>query len=169
MVTATSTIFFSMDTSLSELLDLSIAHEINISRLYTLFHELFEEDEDFWWQLSIEERSHAALLRNEQKSYKHAETIPEKLLTDDLEALKFSNRKIESLIDEFTAQPPSREEALQTAFDLEMSVGEIHYQEFMSRKSCTLSDELFKQLNLEDKDHADRIKSYMQANDMTPE
>ncbi|MCG8341672.1 MAG: rubrerythrin family protein [Chlorobiales bacterium] len=156
-----------MDTSLSELLDLSIVHEINISRLYTLFHDLFEEDEDFWWQLSIEERSHAALLRNEQKARKHAETVPENLLASDLEALKSSNEKIESLINKFTAHPPSREEAFRTAHDLEMSVGEIHYQEFMSRKSCSLSDELFKQLNLEDKDHADRIKSYMQANDMT--
>ncbi|MCG8375954.1 MAG: rubrerythrin family protein [Chlorobiales bacterium] len=158
-----------MDTSLSELLDLSIAHEINISRLYTLFHELFEEDEDFWWQLSIEERSHAALLRNEKAAHKHAETVPENLLTDDLDALKSSNAKLESLIDDYTANPPAREEALQTAYDLELSVGEIHYQEFMNRKSCSLSDELFKQLNLEDKDHADRIKSYMQANGMSPQ
>ena len=158
-----------MDTSLSELLDLSIAHEINISRLYTLFHELFEEDEDFWWQLSIEERSHAALLRNEKAAHKHAETVPENLLTDDLDALKSSNAKLESLIDDYTANPPTREEALQTAYDLELSVGEIHYQEFMNRKSCSLSDELFKQLNLEDKDHADRIKSYMQANGMSPQ
>ena len=94
-----------MDTSLSELLDLSIAHEINISRLYTLFHELFEEDEDFWWQLSIEERSHAALLRNEKAAHKHAETVPENLLTNDLDALKSSNAKLESLIDDYTANP----------------------------------------------------------------
>ncbi len=155
-----------MDKSLSELLDLSIAHEINISLLYTLFHELFEEDEDFWWQLSIEERSHAALLRNEKSAHKHAETVPENLLTNDLDALRASNDRIEYLIEEYTATPPSREEALRTAYEIETSVGELHYQEFMSRKSCSLSDELFKQLNLEDKDHADRIKSYMEANDM---
>lgn len=157
-----------MDNFSSELLDLSIAHEINISRLYTLFHELFEEDEDFWWQLSIEERSHAALLRNEKNIRTPLKALPENLLSSDLEALKSSNTKIESLIDDYTGNPPTREEALQTAYDLEQSVGEIHYQEFMNSKSCSLSDELFKQLNLEDKDHADRIKSYMQANGMTP-
>ena len=156
-----------MDKSLSELLDLSIAHEINISLLYTLFNELFEEDEDFWWQLSIEERSHAALLRNEKSAHKHAETVPENLLANDLDALKASNTKIESLINEYTTRPPSREEAFRTAYEIETSVGEIHYQEFMNRKSCSLSDELFKQLNLEDKDHADRIKSYMQDHGMT--
>ncbi len=154
-----------MDESLSELLDLSIAHEINISRLYTLFHELFEEDEDFWWQLSIEERSHAALLRNEKKLNRPSSgALPENLLSSDLEALTSSNTRIESLIEEYTANPPTRGEALQAAHDLEQSVGEIHYQEFMTRKSCSLSDELFKQLNMEDKDHADRIQSYMQAN-----
>lgn len=158
-----------MDNRLTEILELSIAHEINISRLYSLFHDLYEEDEDFWWQLSVEERNHAALLHNEKSAYKHAETVPENLLADDLDALKASNAKIESLINEYTAHPSSREEALRTAYELETSVGEIHYQEFMSRKSCSLSDELFKQLNLEDKDHADRIKSYMLAHGMSPE
>ncbi len=58
-------------------------------------------------------------------------------------------------------------EALRTAYEIETSVGEIHYQEFMKGKSSSLSDELFRQLNLEDKDHADRIRSYMLAHDMT--
>ncbi|PWW81027.1 MULTISPECIES: rubrerythrin family protein [Prosthecochloris] len=150
-----------MNTSLSELLDLSIAHEINISRLYTLFHELFEEDEEFWWQLSIEERNHAALLRNEKNIQKPSGLLPENLLTSDLKALQSSNAELETLIAEYKTNPPSRQDAFQTAYDLEQSVGEIHYQEFMNRKSCSLSDELFKQLNLEDKDHADRIQSYM--------
>ena len=155
-----------MNTSLSELLDLSIAHEINISRLYTLFHELFEEDEEFWWQLSIEERNHAALLRNEKNIQKPSGLLPENLLTSDLKALQSSNAELETLIAEYKTNPPSRQDAFQTAYDLEQSVGEIHYQEFMNSKSCSLSDELFKQLNLEDKDHADRIQSYMLEHDI---
>ena len=158
-----------MDNLLSELLDVSIAHELNISKLYTLFQELFEEDEDFWWQLSMEEQSHAALLRNEKTILNPSGTLPENLLATDLEALKVSNANLESLIDALTLNPPSREEAFMTAYDLEQSIGELHYQEFMNRKSCSLSDELFKQLNQEDKDHADRIKTYMLAHGMIPD
>jgi len=153
-----------MNNSLSKLLEISITHEINISRLYTLFHDLFEEDEDFWWQLSIEERSHAALLRDQQSSCHTERSVPETLLASSIQDLKTSNSTLESLINEYTKKPPAREEALLTAYNLEQSVGEIHYQEFMTRKTCSLSDELFKQLNMEDKDHADRIKSYMLVN-----
>ncbi|MCW8795972.1 MAG: rubrerythrin family protein [Chlorobium sp.] len=158
-----------MNNSLSELLEISITHELNISRLYTMFHDLFEEDEDFWWQLSIEERSHAALLRDQQSSCHTERAVPENLLASSIHDLKTSNSTLESLINEYAKNPPAREEALQTAYNLEQSVGEIHYQEFMTRKTCSLSDEMFKQLNMEDKDHADRIKSYMLAHGITPE
>ena len=156
-----------MQKTISDLLDLSINLELGIGTLYSLFHDLFEEDEDFWWQLSIEERGHAALLQNEKNSHKHTETVPEGLLSDDIESLKSANTKIESLVTSYKHVPPSRQEARKIAYELETSVGEVHYQEFMSRKNCSLSDELFRQLNLRDKDHADRIEAYAAAHGMT--
>lgn len=156
-----------MQKTISDLLDISISLELGIGQLYSLFHELFEEDEDFWWQLSIEERGHAALLCNEKDTHYHPDTLPENLLSEDIEALKSANANIESLIDSYTKTPPARQEALKKAYELEMSVGEVHYQEFMSRRSCSLSDELFRQLNLGDKDHADRIEAYAAAHGMS--
>ncbi|NEX12941.1 MAG: rubrerythrin family protein [Prosthecochloris sp.] len=149
-----------MTRILLEHLDESIALELNIARLYTLFHDLFEDDQDFWWQLAAEERNHAALLQHEKKNTSTA-IVPEHLLAKDMEALKAANKGIADLLERYSGTRPTREEAFRTAFTLENSIGEVHYQEFMDRKSDSLSDELFKQLNQEDKDHANRIKHYM--------
>jgi len=56
-----------MTVSLYQLLEASIQLELNLAKLYTLFNDLFEEDEEFWWQLAMEERGHAALLQQEKK------------------------------------------------------------------------------------------------------
>ncbi|ASQ90998.1 rubrerythrin family protein [Prosthecochloris sp. GSB1] len=159
-----------MDQHLSEHLDESISLELNIARLYTLFHDLFPDDEDFWWQLAIEERNHAALLRNEKKaSHSAAGAVPENLLAKDLESLKIANAGVAALVERYRTTSPGREEAFRTAYTLENSIGEVHFQEFMDRKSCSLSDELFRQLNQEDKDHAERIRHYMQEHGITAE
>ncbi len=149
-----------MESNITEHLDQSIALELNIARLYSLFHDLFEEDEDFWWQLAIEERNHSALLQNEKKNVSTAKP-PENLLAKDLESLKAANAGLTELLERYAATPPTREEAFRTAYTLENSIGEVHFQEFMDRKSCSLPDELFRQLNQEDKDHAERIRQYM--------
>lgn len=159
-----------MNTHLTEHLDQSIELELGAARLYTFFHDLFPEDEDFWWQLAIEERNHAALLRNEKKTLpSHGENLPEDLLAEDLEALRSANRKLADLLERYKASAPSRQEAFQTALTLENSVGEAHFQEFMNRKSCSLPDELLRQLNQEDKDHERRIRNYMREHDIPAE
>jgi len=58
----------STSPTIAALLDESIQLELNLAKLYTLFNDHFEEDEEFWWQLSMEERSHAALLQQERKN-----------------------------------------------------------------------------------------------------
>ena len=40
----------------NSLIEESIKIESNVSELYGLFYQIFEEDKDFWWQLKIEER-----------------------------------------------------------------------------------------------------------------
>ncbi|MBF0587260.1 rubrerythrin family protein [Prosthecochloris sp. N3] len=152
-----------MDNDISPLLDESITLELAIARLYTLFHDHFTEDEDFWWQLAIEERNHAALLRNEIRNRNKQGAVPDNLLPEDLKEVRRAVQHVDDLISSFTAEPFSRTRALETAYEIENSIGEIHFQKFMERKSCSLGDELFKQLNQEDKDHANRISQYMQS------
>ncbi len=49
-------------------LDESIQLELNLATLYTIFNDCFAEDEDFWWDLAMEERGHASLLQQEKKT-----------------------------------------------------------------------------------------------------
>ncbi|HCD36107.1 rubrerythrin family protein [Chlorobium phaeovibrioides] len=148
-----------MTASLDQLLDASIQLELNLAKLYTLFNDLFEEDEEFWWQLSMEERGHAALLQQEKKD--PSVVFPENLLAKDLLALNESNGRITALVTQFRQNPPTRREAFDIALELELSAGESHYQEFLDSPSESATANIFKQLNQEDRDHAERIRSYM--------
>jgi len=145
-------------------LEESIQLELNLAKLYTLFNDNFPEDEDFWWDLAMEERGHASLLQQEQTKPQQREFFPENLLANDLQSLIDNNAKIVGLISTYIAKLPSRVEAFQTAYDLEMAAGESHFQQFLDSPSNSFSANIFKQLNQEDRDHAARILQYMQNN-----
>jgi ferritin len=153
-----------MSHTLASLLDESIQLELNLARLYTLFNDNFAEDEDFWWQLAMEERSHAALLQQEKKVPQPLQFFPENLLSKDLDALRANNATILDRITRFTAAICTREEALNIALQFEMSAGEAHFQEFMESETGSLTADLFKQLASEDQNHAERIREYMEEN-----
>jgi ferritin len=152
--------------TIATLLDESIQLELNLARLYTLFNDHFSEDEDFWWQLSMEERSHAALLQQEKKQPQPLQFFPENLLSKDLDALKANNARIIGEVERFSSSPFSREEALNFALHIEMSAGEAHFQEFMESETGSLTADIFKQLASEDQNHAMRIREYMKENDI---
>ncbi|MBZ4219466.1 MAG: rubrerythrin family protein [Chlorobium sp.] len=143
-------------------LDESIKLELNLATLYTLFNDLFAEDEDFWWELAMEESGHASLLQQEKKQPQRKEFFPENLLASDLQSLIDSNSKISTLMLRYKEMPPSRRDALQTALDLEMAAGESHFQQFLDSPTNSPAANIFKQLNQEDCDHAARIRQYMQ-------
>ncbi|TCD48722.1 rubrerythrin family protein [Chlorobium sp. N1] len=144
-------------------LDESIRLELNLARLYTLFHDASEEDEEFWWQLAMEERGHAALLQQEKKQPQPETFFPGNLLAKDLAALEAANRRINALIESFQQQPLPRADRFRTALELELSAGESHYQEFLDSPTESAAASIFKQLNQEDRDHAKRIREYMDA------
>lgn len=145
-------------------LDESIKLELNLARLYTSLNDLFHEDEEFWWQLAMEERGHASLLQQKKKQQQPMEFFPENLLAGDLQALIDANSKITGLIERYTKHAPSRTEAFRTALELELAAGEAHFQEFLDTPSLSPAVTIFKQLNQEDRDHAERIKAYMKEN-----
>jgi len=147
-------------------LDESIKLELNLAKLYTLLNDLFPDDEDFWWQLSMEERGHAALLQQEKKQPQPLPFFPENLLADDLPALMAANERILGLIEQYKQLAPSRIEAFLTALELELAAGEAHFQDFLDTPSLSPSVAIFKQLNQDDRDHAERIREYMKDNGM---
>ncbi len=150
-----------MTATLQKHLDESIKLELSLAKLYTIFHDAFFEDEDFWWELTMEEQGHASLLLQEKKQPQPLEFFPDNLLSTDLQSLIDTNRKISELITQYSDTPPSKNEALQIALDLELAAGESHFQQFLDSPTNSLSSNIFKQLNQEDCDHAERIRNYM--------
>jgi hypothetical protein len=156
-----------MPLSFQKHLDESIQLELNLATLYTILNDSFPEDEDFWWELAMEERGHASLLQQEKKQPLQKEFFPENLLAKDLQSLVDTNAKISALISRYKETPPSRIEAMQTAHELEMAAGESHFQQFLDSPTNSAASDIFKQLNQEDCDHAARILQYIQNNNIT--
>jgi len=151
-----------MCNDIPALLEESIHVELNVSSLYQKFYELFPDDADFWWTLMLEEKNHAALLRSGKESFEPLNLFPSKLIHDKLHDLKEINTALLSLIDGVEKKPPSREEAFNIAFNMENSAGEVHFQRFMEAEGSSVEDKIFKELNEGDKEHAERIRSYME-------
>jgi hypothetical protein len=155
-----------MKQDFARLAEEAIRLELNVAELYILFHELFPEDADFWWKLSLEEKHHAAILRSGISYFAPVGKFPEELLSDPLQEIIAENNRITSLTKEYRANPSSREKAFRSALELEMLAGELHFQEFMAKKACSKLEEIFQKLNAHDKDHMDRIISYMNEHDI---
>ena len=147
------------------LIEESMELELNVSELYQLFHNHLPDDAPFWWELVTEERNHAELIRQGKEHYEPNGKFPETLLSSKLPELKRANKELAVLISEVKGNPLSRKDSFNTALKLEISAGEIHFQEFMSSDTtATIQEEIFRELNSADKDHAERILKYMNEN-----
>jgi ferritin len=153
-----------MKNDISALIEESINIELNVSEIYSLFHQLFQDDVEFWWKLLQEEKNHAKLIQSGQEHFEPIDMFPQNLLHRNLQDLKDTNSKLHSLIENIKNAPPSRSEAFNIALEIENSAGELHFQKFMSEDASSVIDEIFKRLNEEDKEHATRIRNYMKSN-----
>jgi ferritin len=158
-----------MNNNITELAEESIKLELNVSKIYYLFHSYFAADANFWRKLVLEEEDHAALIKEGIEEFEPIGKFPHGILSDRLQDLKETNKKLRSLLKQFKNIPPSRELAFNTALKIEASAGELHFQHFMDKETNSKIDELFQFLNREDKDHAKRIRSYMKDNDISVE
>ncbi|BDV44404.1 hypothetical protein GURASL_33270 [Geotalea uraniireducens] len=151
---------------LRRLVNEAIALELNASRLYALFQELFPEDALLWQTLSIEEENHAALLKNGRRHFLPQGIFPRELLPDSLEPLVEKNRELERLLVIFEQAPPSRRQAFLLAIELEEAAGEVHFQRAMASVANSQALKVFQLLNKDDRDHAARLCAYMADNGM---
>ena len=156
-----------MDQELLLHFDESIQLESNVADLYVMFQDTFPEDADFWKTLIIEERNHAALLKSGKEHFAPVDTFPVDILSTTLEELKYANTKLVKLISQYQDKSPSREAAFNMALRIEQSAGEIHFQQFMQKKTDSHYAELFQRINGYDKDHESRIRAYMEDNAIT--
>jgi len=148
------------------LLDETTQLELNAAELYRIFHVAFPDDADFWWKLHLEEKNHAALIRAGREDFLPVGKFPLDMVSQQLEEVKRANFVLATLISKYQDAPPLRQEAFQTALLLEESTAELHFQKFMSKEADSKLDEIFQQLNREDRDHAIRIRSYMEDHEI---
>lgn len=153
-----------MSENIDSIINESIILELNISDLYLLFNSLFPQDSNFWWQLTLEEKNHAALIRSGKEFFVMQDIFPDDILDGSFEELKNTNNYLLSLIKKYKATTPTREIAFNTAHKIENSAGELHYQLFLEKEAKSKADTIFQKLNNDDRDHAIRIRSYMKKN-----
>ena len=151
-----------MSENLKQLIEEAIKLELNVAETYLSFHHRFPEDAGFWWKIAIEEKNHAALLKNGKQHFLDAGMFPSELVGDSLEALINANNDLKNILRHEEESPPSRAAALNLALKLEELAGEIHFQHAMQQaEHPSEAIKLFQSLNEDDKDHAERIRNYM--------
>ena len=150
---------------LHKLIEEAIQLELNVAEIYLSFHHRFPEDAGFWWKLVIEEKNHAALLRSGEQNFLDAGMFPHELVSTSLETLINVNNELKNILEQEGENPPSRAAAFSLAIRLEESAGEVHFQHAMQQaENPSDAIKLFQSLNESDKNHADRIRNYMQIN-----
>ena len=152
-----------MDHTIRLFLKESIDLELNIGDLYQLFSVQFPADYDFWWKLSIEEMNHAALIESINDVF-WTNILPFDSIEKQVEKLHEKNLITLERIEHFKMVPSTRIEAFNYGFELENSVGESHFEIFMTSVPDSPVVKIFQKLNGEDKNHAQRIENYMKTN-----
>ena len=152
-----------MNVLLSEIVEESIKLELNISHLYNLFSVIFPEDTYFWEKLSAEEKNHASLIKTGKEVLLSCDEFPDEVLAPTLQEVIETNKKLLSMFKEFKDTPPSRKSAFKMAISLEESAGEIHFQYAMEKHPTSEYLKIFQNLCKDDKDHAQRIREYMNS------
>ena len=152
-----------MDHAIRIFLKESIDLELNIGDLYQLFSAKFPADYDFWWKISIEEMNHAALIESLNDVF-WMELLPFDSIEKQVDDLQKINLIVKDKIERYKLVPPTRLEAFTNGFELENSVGESHFELFMTSVQNSPVVKIFQKLNGEDKNHAKRIENYMKTN-----
>ena len=146
---------------LDNLIKESIQLELNMASLYEVFSGISPNDQEFWWQLHLEEMSHANLIRSSRDSFSKRDNVPFNLLAGSIKELKQTNDQIAGHIKHYVANQPSRREACEIAFALENTAGDIHYSQFINEDAQRPEENIFQQLNRKDRDHEQRICTYL--------
>ena len=153
-----------MDKKLSQLIEESIKLELNVAKIYMVFCSTFPEDSDFWWKLSLEEKNHAEIIESGKGTFLLPLQIPSELLAPSVEMLYKTNKKLSSMLEKYIKKHPSRKMAFNIALDIEQSAGEFHYQLAMEKTPTSNIMKIFQGLNKDNKDHFNRIRTYMDDN-----
>ncbi len=142
----------------------SIALELNIGDLYQQFSAKYEQDYDFWWKLSIEEMNHAALIESINDIFLTEDFLPADKIELQTIKLRKMNYFIHENIEKFRTDNPLRADAFKLAIEIENSIGESHFELFMTSKPNSEVVKIMQKLNGDDINHASRMTKYIFIN-----
>ncbi len=148
------------------IIEKAIEMELLLSDLYIALSHEFEEDKDFWWQISLEEKNHAAFLKSGRDIFIPFNKFPLEVLPENASTLEQVNNRIRTFIGYVEKKCVSRKEVFDLAVELESSAGETHYQTAMMKIPDSKILEIFQLLNEGDKDHKERMLQYMDENNI---
>lgn len=146
-----------MKTITFEILDAAILLENTLSSLYNHFTVKFPKDRNFWFELQLEEKNHAMLLKT-AKDFAAIDKVPEEILLDSEAKYHYTIDEINNFIER--KKKLTRYNAFEFAYKMEMSSGEIHFQQAMNKKKPDHIMQIFIRLNALDMNHAKRIWKY---------
>jgi hypothetical protein len=149
-----------MTENLKELLETSIELELLISDMYSLYGDLFSDDAEFWWKLSLEEKNHASLLES-GRLYLDRGVLPADAVFEDLGTLIETKERIQNLITQYKKNSPAFEDAYYEAVKIESSAAEFHFQVLLASHSDSKVIQIFQELGGADRDHAQRVSDLL--------
>lgn len=153
-----------MDQAIKLFLKESVEMELNVGEVYQIFSVKFPQDYNFWWKISMEEMNHAALIESINDIFFTEGILMPEEIEKQTDVLHKLNLIVKERIERYKMVPPTRAEAFKYGFELENSVGEFHFQFFMTSESNSQMAKIFQKLNGDDVNHAKRMANYMKDN-----
>jgi hypothetical protein len=155
-----------MNEIIKRFLEESVALELNIGDLYQLFSAKFPEDYHFWWIISIEEMNHAAIIESIDDIFFTESILPPDSIEYQAKELHKMNLYVKEQIEQSKFDLQTRSEAFKIGLELENSVGESHFELFMTANPNSIVMKIFQKLNGDDINHAKRMESYRKENNI---
>ena len=140
----------------------AIRYEQNLAALYHEFSEIFKEDTDLWWELSVAEGEHAMILETGRTLFKDEfarDTVPA-----DLQALRESNDSLESVLDGLRKDAPSRQDAFRISLGLERDANERTLHHLLRIDETQPASEIVTRIRHEDSTHEQIVREYAERN-----
>lgn len=150
-------------SSLNALLDECIRLELLVSELYHYYSRIFEENRDFWWRLTIEEKNHASILKS-GRLFLTMNKLPKEAVCGNMQLIKETCQKVECRLEGCKTGPLAREDAYGFAMQIESSAAELHFQDMLVNQTNSRVIKIFQGLGGDDKDHAQRIADMLGGN-----